>query len=154
MGLVHAPEDLGAEILEPVRIQVHDPELAQRFDVDDGGDEGVGARGVVRDDVSQVVDDVGVAADVVRMLHLRVQVDRANVGAKHVDAVEVRVGAVLEHPGAAAGVADAGHRHRLARSVQDDLALFMASARTASGYSPSEQQIVLMLPMSSVRSTG
>ena len=84
------------------------------------GDECVVAGGAVGDDVPQVVDDVGVAAaDVVRVLHLRMEIDGADVRAEHVDAVEVRVGAVLEHPGAAAGVADAGHRHRLARPVDD-----------------------------------
>ena len=102
--LVHAPEDLGAQVLQPVRVQVHDPELAQRLDVDDRRDEGVVAGRAVGDDVAQVVDDVGVAAaDVVRVLHPRMEVDGADVGAEHVDAVEVGVGAVLEHPRAAAG---------------------------------------------------
>ena len=118
--LVHPAEHLGAQVLQPVRVQVHDPELAQRLDVDDRRDERVGARGAVGDDVPLVVDDVGVAAgDVERVLHAGVEVHGADVGAEHVDAVEVRVGPVLEHPRPAARVADAGHGHRLARPVDD-----------------------------------
>ena len=37
----------------------------------------------------------------IRVLHLRVQVHRADVRREHVDVVEVRVGAVLEQPGPA-----------------------------------------------------
>ena len=32
--VVHATEDLGAKVLEPIRVQVHHPELAQCLDVD------------------------------------------------------------------------------------------------------------------------
>ena len=117
---VHAPEDLGAEVFHPVGVEVHDPELTQRFDVDDAGDEAVAPGHGVAEDMSLIVDDVRVpAADVERVLHLRVYVDGTHVGADHVDVVEVRVSAVLQQPRAARLWSCLRHRHGLARAVHD-----------------------------------
>ena len=70
--------------------------------------------------VPLVVDDVRVAArDVVRVLHLRVHVDGPDVRAHHVDVVEVRVRPVLQQPRSAGLHPDLGHRHGLARPVDD-----------------------------------
>ncbi|MGC7373958.1 hypothetical protein RA996_08635, partial [Mycobacteroides abscessus subsp. abscessus] len=33
LSVIHAPEQLGTNILEPVRIQIHHAELSQRVDV-------------------------------------------------------------------------------------------------------------------------
>jgi hypothetical protein len=41
--LVHAPEDLRAQVLHPVGVEIHRAELAEGLDVDDPGDKRIGA---------------------------------------------------------------------------------------------------------------
>jgi len=85
-------ENLGAQVLDPVGVEVHHPELPQRLHVDQAGNGGVIARRLVGDHVAQVVHDVAVAAaHIERVLHAGMQEDWTDVWAEHIDTVELGV---------------------------------------------------------------
>ena len=115
---IHAFEHLGAQVLQPVAVQVHHAELAQGFDVDGGAHQGVVGRRAVGHDLAAVIDDMGMpAGNVHRVSGCGRQVERAGIGTQHVYGIELRVAPVLDHPGTAAGIAGAGHGHGLAGPV-------------------------------------
>ena len=118
--VIHILEELGSQIFYPVAVEVHDPELPERLNIDDSSNHGIMTGSGIGYDVSVVVYDMGVASgDVNRMFHSWMQINRANIGANHVEAVELRMSPVLDHPAASARVGVPCHWHGFARAITD-----------------------------------